>query len=123
MSGQRVRPTGTGEGFAMEPPDSNDELLRRTIVRLNGNIVGLVLAILGAVIIFVSTNWLVIKGGERVGPHLALLSQFFIGYSVSFTGSLVGAAYALVIGYVGGRLIAWLYNAIAWLRHGWRDES
>jgi hypothetical protein len=100
----------------MERPDPSDELLGRAVVSLNGNILGLVLGVLGAAIIFISTNWLVIKGGEQVGPHLGLLGQFFIGYRVSFVGSLVGAAYALVIGYAGGRLIAWLYNTIASLR-------
>ena len=100
----------------MERPDPSDELLGRAVVSLNGNIVGLVLGVLGAAIIFISTNWLVIKGGEQVGPHLGLLGQFFIGYRVSFVGSLVGAAYALVIGYVAGRFIARLYNTIASLR-------
>jgi hypothetical protein len=100
----------------MERPDPRDELLSRAVVSLNGNILGFVLGILGAVIIFISTNWLVIKGGEEVGPHLGLLSQFFIGYRVSFVGSLVGAAYVFVIGYVAGRLIAWLYNMIASVR-------
>ena len=29
---------------------------------------------------FVAADWLILKGGEPVGPHLALLDQFFIGY-------------------------------------------
>jgi len=107
----------------MERPDPRDALLGRAVVRLSGNIVGLVLGIVGAAIIFISTNWLVIKGGEQVGPHLGLLAQFFVGYRVSFVGSLVGAGYALVIGYVSGRFIAWLYNTIASLRRERRDGS
>ena len=39
--------------------------------------------------LFIATNWLVIKGGERVGPHLQLLSQYFIGYRVTFLGSFI----------------------------------
>ena len=42
--------------------------------------------VLFAMVIFVVTNWLVIQGGhvnaqgeQVVGPHLALLGQFFIG--------------------------------------------
>jgi len=30
------------------------------------------------------------RGEYIVGPHLQLLSQFFIGYKVSFWGSIIG---------------------------------
>jgi len=68
--------------------------------------------------IFVVTNWLLLKGGQPVGPHLALLGQFFLGYRVSFLGSLIGLAY----GFASGLLIvssgAFLYNWMAGLRAG-----
>jgi hypothetical protein len=84
---------------------------------LNGQVLGLVLGIVGALIIFAATNWLVLKGGEVVGPHLSLLGQFFVGYSVTFLGSLVGAVYAFIIGYLSGRLVGWIYNAIVSLKN------
>lgn len=92
-----------------------EEIIRRAVVRLNGNILGLVLGFIAALLIFVATNWLVLKGGEVVGPHLSLLNQFFIGYSVTFVGSLIGAAYGFIIGYLSGLLIGWIYNAIAFM--------
>lgn len=92
------------------PKISEEEIIRKAVVRLNGHILGFVLAMIGALVIFVATNWLVLKGGEVVGPHLGLLDQFFIGYSVTFAGSFIGAAYAFVIGYVSGLFIAWVYN-------------
>jgi hypothetical protein len=95
---------------------SPDELLERAVLRLNGNILGIVLGILGAIGIFVATNWLVLKGGDPVGPHLALLGQYFIGYRVSFVGSLVGMGYAFVVGYVVGRLIGGVYNLVVDVR-------
>jgi ABC-type dipeptide/oligopeptide/nickel transport system permease subunit len=67
--------------------------------------------------IFVATNWLVIKGGERVGPHLQLLSQYFIGYKVTFIGSLIGAAYGFALGTLCGALVGWIYNKIASFRN------
>jgi len=93
-------------------PKYTDELLTEAVLRLNGNILGIVLGILFALVIFIATNWLVIKGGSVVGPHLGLLSQYFIGYSVSFVGSLIGVLYAFVFGYVSGLIIAWIYNDI-----------
>jgi hypothetical protein len=90
----------------------NDELLAHAVLRLSGHVLGLVLGILFSLIIFIATNWLVIKGGSVVGPHLSLLSQYFIGYSVSFVGSLIGVLYAFVLGYISGLIIAWVYNQI-----------
>ena len=40
--------------------------------------------------------------GDVIGPHLALLSQFFVGYRVTFLGSLIGFANAFAGGYVAG---------------------
>ena len=92
---------------------TEDDLLLRASLRLSRNILGFVLGILSAVMIFVATNILVLKGGDVVGPHLGLLAQYFFGYSVSFVGSLVGAAYGFAVGYVSGAFIAWVYNVIA----------
>ena len=103
-----------------EPELSADEeqLLKRAVVRLSGQVLGIVLGVIAALGIFIATNWLVIKGGDVVGPHLGLLSQFFIGYSVTFVGSLVGAAYGFLVGYLTGLIIGWVYNAVVFLRFG-----
>ena len=101
------------------PPASNeseDELLSRAVRRLSGNVLGMVLGILGALGIFVATNWLVIKGGERVGPNLALLGQYFVGYRVSFVGSLIGMVYAFAVGFLMGRIIGAVYNLVVDVR-------
>jgi hypothetical protein len=101
------------------PAQSDDAVvLAHAVARLNGAILGLTFGILGAALIFALTNWLVIKGGDPVGPHLALLGQYFIGYRVTFVGSLVGAAYAFVIGYVTGRIVGSVYNRVADMRDG-----
>lgn len=91
----------------------NEEDLTGEILRLNDTILALVLGLMTGLLVFVATNWLVIKGGDPIGPHLALLSQFFPGYSVSFLGSLVGLAYGAVLGAVAGWSIAAVYNRLA----------
>ena len=73
---------------------------------------GLVLGILLGLAIFIMTIWLVIKGGDPVGPHLELLSQLFIGYRVSFLGSIIGFAYGFAVGTFSGTMIGWIYNRI-----------
>lgn len=97
-----------------------EELLKRAVVRLSGNVLGLVFGTILALVIFVATNWLVLKGGTVigphgspvVGPHLSLLGQFFIGYSVTFVGSLIGMVYAFICGYLSGLILAWIYNGV-----------
>ncbi len=96
--------------------NSDEERLIQAVVQINANILGLVLGVVLALIIFVATNWLLVKGGDQVGTHLQLLSQFYLGYSVSFVGSIIGMGYGFVTGYVIGRFTAVVYNAVLWLR-------
>jgi hypothetical protein len=103
---------------------SEEEKLFSGILRLNAKVMGLILGLLMGLVVFVATNWLVIKGGHIspsgkyvVGPHLQLLSQYFIGYRVSFLGSIIGFAYGFAIGTFSGALVGWIYNKIVDLRN------
>ena len=87
------------------------------VVRLNAVVAGVVTGLLAGLAVFVATNWLIVKGGPVVGPHLALLGQFFIGYRVTFAGSLVGFAWAFALGFVGGFTVVRIYNLLADIRH------
>ena len=93
-----------------------EEKLFSGVLLLNAKVVGLALGVIFGLGIFVATNWLVIKGGSRVGPHLILLSQYFIGYKVTFLGSLIGAAYCFTLGTICGALMGWIYNRLASFR-------
>ena len=104
------------------PPGQNK--LFSAVQRLNIKIVGMVLGLLFGFAIFIATNWLIIKGGHVtpsgeyvVGPHLALLSQFFIGYRVSFLGSIIGFFYGFALGTLCGSAIGWIYNKIVTFRN------
>ena len=61
-------------------------------------------------LIFAATIFLVIKGGDVVGPYLRLLSQYFVGYTVTVKGAFIGAAYSFVWGFLFGWLFAYLRN-------------
>ncbi len=90
-----------------------EQVILTRLMRLNAKIHGIVTGLVAGLGLFVATNWLVLKGGKLVGLHLALLGQFFIGYSVTFLGSLIGFAYAFVCGFIAGYSVAWMYNRIA----------
>ena len=103
---------------------SGEEKLFGAVLKLNIKILGLVLGLLLGLVIFIATNWLVIKGGHIgpggkyvVGPHLQLLSQFFIGYKVSFLGSIIGFFYGFALGTLCGGATGWIYNKIADFRN------
>jgi hypothetical protein len=93
-----------------------EQMVLTRLLRLNATVQGIVTGTLTGLAVFIATNWLLLKGGAVVGPHLALLGQFFIGYKVSFAGSLVGLAYGFVTGFVIGYSVSTLYNWIADLR-------
>jgi hypothetical protein len=68
-----------------------------------------------AIGLFAATNFLILKGGSHVGLHLQLLRVYLPGYSVTYTGSVVGFIYAFVLGYLSGRTVIALYHRLA----GW----
>jgi hypothetical protein len=110
---------------AREDEDREVERLVETrLLRVNALTFGIVAGLVSGLGLFVATNWLVLKGGMHgqghahdVGPHLSLLAQYFIGYSVTFAGSLVGFLWAFACGLAVGYVGSWLYNAVAHLRH------
>jgi hypothetical protein len=102
-------------GNAMEKPEEGN--LFSGVLWLNAKVLGLTLGLLCGLIVFIMTNWLVIKGGNPVGPHLQLLGQYFIGYRVSFPGSVIGFAYGFAVGGICGMFVGWVYNRITATRN------
>ena len=111
-------------------PNFEEEIVVARLLRLDAMVQGLVSGIVAGFIVFLATNWLVFQGGQPgpdgeivVGPHLSLLSQFFIGYTVSFVGSLIGFVYAALCGFIIGYCVAWMYNRFVSLReHKFQDR-
>jgi len=95
-----------------------EKVIRTRLLRLNATIHGIVFGLLGGLTIFVATMWLVLKGGAVVGPNLALLNQFFIGYRVTFWGSFIGFGYGFLTGFLVGFFVARVYNWILDMRDG-----
>lgn len=89
-----------------------DELIVQSLAKLDGTALGISIGLMLGLVIFAATNFLIFKGGEEIGPNLALLSQFFVGYDVTFIGSLIGLVYGLMSGFILGWLIATIRNLI-----------
>lgn len=92
--------------------------VRRVVGRIQAGVLAVVGALLGGIGLFVMTLWLLIKGGPQVGAHLQLLGQYFIGYSVTWRGSLVGLLYGALSGGIVGWAVGTIYNGIVGIRQG-----
>ena len=93
--------------------EDEEESLEHAVTRFHATALGILVGLLTGIGLFLATNFLVLKGGATVGPHLSLLAQFFPGYRVTFLGSVIGFGYAFCVGFVVGVIIALVYNKIA----------
>ncbi|HVP31950.1 MAG TPA: hypothetical protein VMW35_22610 [Myxococcota bacterium] len=96
--------------------DAEWEIVHHAVARLRARVMAAVFAMVGGGLLFVATAWLLLRGGPNVGAHLGLLRHYFPGYSVTWTGALVGLCYGAVVGAALGFSMAWLYNRVADLR-------
>ena len=80
-------------------------------MKLNAKALALSAGILWGLLIFLLTNISLLRGGE--GEHLSRLSQFYIGYSFSFLGSLIGLVWGFVTMFIVGWVFTWLYNKLS----------
>ena len=90
--------------------DNEDTIIQTHLLYLNAVVQGISAGLFMGLGLFAVTIWLVLKGGEAVGPHLALLGQYFIGYSVTWGGSFIGLGYGFALGYCIGYAYARIYN-------------
>lgn len=91
---------------------SKTEEVSRVVVRIQAGILAIVCGLLTGTGLFVMTVWLLLKGGSHVGSHLQLLGHYFIGYSVTWAGSLVGFFYGALTGGIIGWMIGTIYNRV-----------
>ena len=97
---------------------SEDEwkVIGQAVARLRASVMAVTFGIVGGLMLFVATVWLIILGptggSEHVGPTLGLLANFFPGYSVTWSGAVVGAFYGALSGAIAGFVLAVIYNRI-----------
>ena len=87
-----------------------DKAIILAFAKVDKTALGIAVGAVSGLTIFLATNLLLIKGGDPIGPNLALLGQFFFGYTVTFKGSLVGLFYGFILGFILGWVTAFLRN-------------
>ena len=78
-------------------------------MKLDVKSLALALGFLWGGIVFLATLWVWFVDG---GDTLLLLRRFYIGYSVSLYGSLIGLIWGVLSGGLVGAILAWLYNRL-----------
>ncbi|BCA55525.1 hypothetical protein W02_26650 [Nitrospira sp. KM1] len=100
----------------MDNADREERELNRAVVRIQAVLLAAGFGLVCGAGLFLMTAWLLIRGGEDVGIHLRLLANYFIGYSVTWTGSLVGFLYGTATGGLIGWALATIYNRVVDMR-------
>jgi protoporphyrinogen oxidase len=85
-------------------------VVNETFARLDPIALGLSVGLVMALGLFLATAVLLLKGGDLVGPRLALLGHYLPGFRVSWGGSLAGALGAGGAGFLLGSAAALLRN-------------
>jgi hypothetical protein len=86
-----------------------DAMLIAAFSKLDAVALGIAVGLICGTAVALATAYLLIKGGPNMGANMGLLGQFFLGYTVSPAGCLVGFAYGTVGGFVLGWVTAKLH--------------
>jgi hypothetical protein len=95
---------------------AHDREVRRAVARLKAGILGLVFGLIFGIGLFAMTAILLIESGPNTGYHLGLLSNYFIGYTVTWKGACIGFFWAFAVGAIIGWSIGIIYNRIVTIR-------
>jgi hypothetical protein len=87
-----------------------DEAIEAAFARLDPVALGAASGVVLGAAVFLATVALLLKGGPVVGPTLSLLSNYFIGFEVTWLGALIGLLEAAIAGFALGYLGASLRN-------------
>ena len=87
-----------------------EKVIARTFARMDKLAFATAVGSVSGLLLFLATIWLVIKGGDVIGPNLRLLSQYFAGYTVTVKGAFIAFSYSFVWGFFFGWLLAYLRN-------------
>lgn len=88
-----------------------EELVASAFLPLHKTAFGVATAVVAATAVFLATALYLIRAPQP-GFNLALLGQYFSGYTVSWPGAFIGAAWAGFSGFVLGWFLAFSRNLL-----------
>jgi hypothetical protein len=82
-------------------------------MKINVKAFAVTMALWWGIGLFVLTWWMILFQGSTGDP--TIVGKVYRGYNISPLGSVIGLAWGLVDGFVGGAILAWLYNRVSGL--------
>ena len=92
------------------PPASPDDPAAPDFLPLHKRALGTAFGVAAALVVFLITALYILRHAPESELNLGLLSQYFAGYSVSWPGAFIGAAWAGFTGFVLGWFLAFWRN-------------
>jgi len=89
------------------PEDRYGENKKGAAMNLRKSALGLSLGVVWGLAVFAVTLLATMRG---IGHTLQLLGVYYLGYTVSYPGSVVGLVWGFANGFVVGVLITWFYD-------------
>ena len=97
----------------MNRPVRDHEILSAVFAKMDVPAMTIAAGVLCSLLLFMATAILLVQAVPQdipVGPHLSNLGDYLPGYSVSWSGSLIGAFYGFLIGAIAGFAAAVYWN-------------
>ena len=94
-----------------DPDDVLPPAIALAFAPLHKRAFGIAIGLALGITLFLVTAIFLLRDPEH-GIGLALLAQYFKGYSVSWGGAFVGFFWGFVVGYVGGWFLAFCRNLV-----------
>lgn len=91
---------------------SAENLLKQTFAAIDKLALATAVGTVNGLLVFIGTLVIVLRGGAVIGPNLALLGQYFVGFTVSPAGACIGFVYAFAWGFLFGWGLAYLRNCL-----------
>lgn len=79
-------------------------------MELRKRALGIAFGLVWGLAVMLGTWWLLYKGSP--GGTISTLGAFYIGYSYTFVGGIIGFIWGFVDGFICGFLVAWIYNLV-----------
>lgn len=67
-------------------------------------------ALVWGLAVFLLTWWLIFLDGST--GEIPEIGRVYLGYNISPLGSIVGLGWAVFDGFIGGAVLAWIYNQV-----------
>ena len=77
-------------------------------MKLNIKATAIAFGLVWGIFLFVITWWIILLEGSS--DTTTFIGKFYLGYSLTPIGSIIGFVWGLVDGAIGGVMFAWLYN-------------